>query len=113
MLETGYPRNDILYSKDKEQKAENIKAKIGIPKDKKVILYAPTFRNDEEYSAFKYKFTLKLDLDLLKKRLGKEYVIILRTHSFVADFLDLKYLGDFAYNLSNYDDIADYRIHCY
>lgn len=106
MLETGYPRNDILYSEDKERLTREIKAELGIPEDKKVILYAPTWRDDEFYGHAQYKFSLQLDLDKMKKELGDEYVIILRTHYFIADFLDLAQYEGFAWNLSKYDDIA-------
>lgn len=106
MLETGYPRNDILYREDKEQLMREIKAELGIPDDKKVILYAPTWRDDEFYGHAQYKFTLKLDLEQMKRELGEEYVVILRTHYFIADFLDLGQYEGFAWNLSKYDDIA-------
>jgi CDP-glycerol glycerophosphotransferase len=39
MLDTGYPRNDIMHYENKEQIAQQIKEKLGIPKDKKTILY--------------------------------------------------------------------------
>jgi CDP-glycerol glycerophosphotransferase len=107
MLETGYPRNDILHSDDKEQLAEKIKRKLRLPLNKKIILYAPTWRDDEFYAKGKYKFTLKLDLELLKKELGKDYIILLRTHYYIADNLDVKGLGDFVVNVSKYDDIAE------
>lgn len=106
MLETGYPRNDILYREGKEQLMREIKAELGIPDDKKVILYAPTWRDDEFYGHAQYKFTLKLDLEQMKRELGEEYVVILRTHYFIADFLDLSQYEGFAWNLSKYDDIA-------
>ena len=107
MLETGYPRNDILHDKNKEDIAEQIKVKLGIPKDKKTILYAPTWRDDEFYTKGRYKFTLKLDLALMKEKLGSEYVILLRTHYFIADALDVTGLEGFAFNLSKYDDISE------
>jgi len=107
MLEFGYPRNDLLYAPDKEERARKIKEQIGIPQDKKVILYAPTWRDDEFYTFGKYKFTLKLDLHALKKKLGDEYVVALRTHYFIADDLKLDGLDGFAFNLSKYDDIAE------
>lgn len=106
MLETGYPRNDILYHPQKEAKMEEIKQELKIPADKKVILYAPTWRDDEFYGHAQYKFSLKLDLAKMKEELGDEYVVILRTHYFIADFLDLSEFSGFAYNLSKYDDIA-------
>lgn len=107
LLKTGYPRNDILYREDKEEIAAKIKDKLHIPQDKKVALYAPTWRDDEFYGSGKYKFTLKLELDKMKERLGKEWVVLLRTHYFVADFLDVTKYGDFVYNVSKYDDIAE------
>lgn len=106
MLETGYPRNDILYSDRKEELTREIKDELGIPEDKKVILYAPTWRDDEFYGHAQYKFSLQMDLAKMREELGDEYVVILRTHYFIADFLDLSDFDGFAYNLSKYDDIA-------
>lgn len=107
MLKFGYPRNDILHSDNRDEIAARIKNRIGIPSDKKVVLYAPTWRDDEYYEAGKYKFTLQLDLGKMKKELGDEYVIILRTHYFIADKIDVTGAEDFVYNLSKYDDIAE------
>ena len=106
MLETGYPRNDILYCQDKEKRMREIKEELHLPQDKKIILYAPTWRDDEFYGHAKYKFTLQLDLAKMQKELGDEYIILLRTHYFIADVLDLSEYEGFAYNLSKYDDNA-------
>lgn len=107
MLKYGYPRNDILHADNRDSIAASIKKKVGIPKDKKVILYAPTWRDDEYYESGKYKFDLKLDLRMMQKKLSDEYVVILRTHYFIADNLDVTGLEGFVYNLSKYDDIAE------
>jgi CDP-glycerol glycerophosphotransferase len=107
MLEFGYPRNDILYAPDKEEKAIALKKKLGIPLDKKTILYAPTWRDDEFYGSGQYKFELKLDLRKMKQELGDDYVVLLRTHYYIADSLDTTGVEDFAFNLSKYDDIAE------
>lgn len=107
MLETGYPRNDILHAENRDEIALNIRKKLHIPTDKKTILYAPTWRDDEFYDKGKYKFTLKLDLNKMKESLGDEYVILLRTHYYIADSLDVTGVEDFAYNLSKYDDISE------
>lgn len=107
MLETGYPRNDIMHWYNKEEIARELKEKLGIPKDKKTILYAPTWRDDEYYTKGQYKFSLKLDLNLMRERMGDEYVILLRTHYFIADSLDVTGLEDFAFNFSDYDDISE------
>lgn len=107
MLDTGYPRNDLLSAPNREEIAIELKKKVGIPLDKKVILYAPTWRDDEYYGKGAYKFQLKLDLNKMKEQLGDEYVIILRTHYYIADVLDLTGLEGFAFNLSKYDDITE------
>jgi CDP-glycerol glycerophosphotransferase len=107
MLETGYPRNDIMHWDNKEEIAGRIRDRLGIPKDKKTILYAPTWRDDEYYTKGQYKFTLKLDLRLMKEKLGDEYVILLRTHYFIADSIDVTGLEGFAVNVCKYDDISE------
>ncbi|MGE8206621.1 bifunctional glycosyltransferase/CDP-glycerol:glycerophosphate glycerophosphotransferase [Heyndrickxia sp. NPDC080065] len=107
MLEFGYPRNDILYQKNNEAYIRSLKGKLNIPLDKKVILYAPTWRDDEFYEPGKYKFNLKLDLQKLKEQLGNEYVVALRMHYFIADDIETSGLEGFAYNFSKYDDIAE------
>ncbi|KAF0819023.1 CDP-glycerol:poly(glycerophosphate) glycerophosphotransferase [Bacillus sp. ZZV12-4809] len=107
MLEFGYPRNDILHSNNKEDTAAEIKKNLGLPTDKKIILYAPTWRDDEFYEPGKYKFNLKLDLHEMKKKLGNDYIVLLRMHYFIADNIEISGLEDFAFNLSKYNDIAE------
>ena len=107
MLKSGYPRNDILSAPDRDARARQIKEQLGIPLDKKIILYAPTWRDDDYYGVGDYKFTLKLDINRLKRELGDEYVLVLRTHYFITEHLDTTGFGDFVYNESSYDDIAE------
>lgn len=107
MLEYGYPRNDILYWPNEDEIAQQLKEKLGIPKDKKTILYAPTWRDDQHYGSGQYKFELALDLKLMKERLQDDYVVLLRTHHYISDHIDVSGLGDFVINLSSYDDISE------
>ncbi|WLR61384.1 bifunctional glycosyltransferase/CDP-glycerol:glycerophosphate glycerophosphotransferase [Guptibacillus hwajinpoensis] len=109
VLDVGYPRNDILYLEDEEKarRQQEIKAKLGIPADKKVILYAPTWRDDEFHGKGKYKFDLKLNLSEMQARLGDEYVIGLRMHYLIAEHIDTTGMSGFVYNLSDYGDIAE------
>ena len=106
VLQYGYPRNDILYNYDDEL-VSRIKSDLKIPDDKKIILYAPTWRDDESYDIGKVKFTLKLDLDKLKESLSEEYVILIRTHYFISNNLDLSEFQGFAFDVSKYEDIAE------
>ena len=105
MLETGYPRNDILYNAD-ESMVNQIKENLNLPSDKKVILYAPTWRDDDAYDVAKVKFKLRLELDKLEKAVGDEYIVLVRTHYLITDS-DVGDYGDFAVDVSKYDDIAE------
>ncbi len=107
ILEAGYPANDPLYAPDLEERSIEIKKKLGIPLDKKVLLYAPTWRDDNYYDAGEYKFELALDLDRLKKEFEGEYVILLRMHYWIVDQLDLSKYPGFVFNGSDYDDITE------
>lgn len=107
ILEYGYPRNDLMHHPKRDKIAQKIRKKVGVPEGKKTILYAPTWRDDEYYGKGQYKFKLQLDLQRLRKEFGKEYVILLRTHYFIADSLDVTGVEDFAINVSKYSDITE------
>ena len=105
IIEKGYPRNDFL-SNHTEEDVNRIKKELGILENKKVILYAPTWRDNQFYGKGKYKFTLAMDLERMRKEFGKDSVILLRTHYYIADSLDLTGLEDFVYNGSTYNDVS-------
>lgn len=106
ILEYGYPRNDILYAPDKESIALDVKKELGIPMDKRVILYAPTWRSDQAVSARQYRFELALDLPRMKREFGEDSVILLRTHYFTAQQPDLSEHRGFVYDVSSYGDVS-------
>jgi len=107
MIESGYPRNDFLYTDNCPETMKAIKRKMNIPEDKKVILYAPTWRDDQFYKKGKYKFDLDLNLDKLREEIGDNYVIVLRMHYLVAENFDLSPYKGFAYDFSSYEDIRE------
>ncbi len=107
LLETGYPRNDLLYAPDRQQQAGQIKQSLRLPPGKKVILYAPTWRDDEFVKKGQYRFNLKLDLEQMQSRLGDDYIVLLRMHYLIAEHLDLTAFDGFAYDVSAYGDIAE------
>ncbi|MCH5252190.1 MAG: CDP-glycerol glycerophosphotransferase family protein [Lachnospiraceae bacterium] len=106
ILEYGYPRNDILYADNREEIAAEVKKEFGIPEDKRVILYAPTWRDDQFYGKGRYKFHLAMDLDLMRREFSEDSVILLRTHYHIADIVDLSGYKGFVYNGSKYEDVS-------
>jgi len=106
ILETGYPRNDIFFAPDRHEIAERTRTALGLPADKKVIMYAPTWRDNKFYSRGKYKLDLRLDLDRAYERLGDEYVLLVRRHPWVVDRVPRAGRG-FVYDVSTYPEIMD------
>jgi CDP-glycerol glycerophosphotransferase len=78
VIETGYPRNDILSSPEAHETADAVRRQLRIPENVRTLLYAPTWRDDEAFS-------LELDLQELTEQLGDDYLVLLRAHSGVAD----------------------------
>ncbi len=106
--EIGYPRNDVLVNRSNDQEYINqIKKDLNLPEGKKVIMYAPTWRDDEFVKKGKYLFDLKINLENLQKELGEDYVILLRMHYLISNALDLNGYEDFAIDVSNYSDISE------
>lgn len=106
IIEEGYPRNDSLFNKNKKN-IDEIKEKLGIPKNKKVICYLPTFRDNQHTSGVGYTYDLAIDFDSLKKKFSKDYVILFRPHYFIANKIDLSKYKGFVYNVASYDEIND------
>lgn len=103
-LEYGYPRNDCLLSYDKEKVIE-IKRKLNIDLNKKVILYAPTFR-DYQFGKNGNCFSSPIDLNKWKEELGEEYVLLFRVHYEVVKTLNMVE-DDFVKNLSQYKNLNE------
>ncbi|MBQ9166207.1 MAG: CDP-glycerol glycerophosphotransferase family protein [Oscillospiraceae bacterium] len=107
MIQQGYPRNDFL-TKYTQEDVKRIKESLGVPLDKKVILYAPTFRDNQKLErAYSYSFTLEMDFDHLLETLGEEYVVLFRPHYFVASQFDFKKYEGKVYDVSKVDDVNE------
>ena len=97
IIEEGYPRNDSLFNKNKKD-IDKIKEKIGIPTNKKVICYLPTFRDNQHTSGVGYTYDLEIDFDSLMKKFSKDYVILFKPHYFIANKIDLTKYKGFVYH---------------
>ena len=104
----GLPRNDELVCGDKDDKILNLRKKFSILEGKKVILYAPTFR---EYDLEGADCVMKLPIDLMKweRELGKQYVLIIRAHHAVVKSTNIMD-NDFIKNVSSYPHLNDLMI---
>lgn len=107
ILEIGYPRNDILIRENNPEKKAELKKKFHLPEDKKVILYAPTWRDNEFYGKGKYKFGPQMAFGKMQKELGKEYCMIVKYHYLVMDNINWEAYQDFIYACDLHYDIAE------
>ena len=107
MLETGYPRNDFLFTNSDEEAVNNLKKDLNLPADKKIILYAPTWRDDSFHGKGRYKFNLEFNMQQMYEALSDEYIIILRLHYLVSENLDISGYEGFIYDYSSYEEIRD------
>lgn len=105
ILRTGIPRTDFFFDETKTQQAKShIYQLYPVLKEKKVILYAPTFRDQEIAN-----FNLKLDLALLEERLGKDYIVLLRLHPVVRS-KSTHATNDFVIDVSDYPNLNELLI---
>lgn len=78
VIPVGFPRADFFY---REEAVNQTKAKIydlyPVLKDKKVILYAPTFRG---FGKKRAKFKIEFDFNRIAKEISDEYIIALKLH---------------------------------
>ncbi|PWB85185.1 putative CDP-glycerol:glycerophosphate glycerophosphotransferase [Methanobrevibacter woesei] len=90
----GIPRTDYYFEdKDIKKLRENFDERYPIAKNKKILLYAPTFRdNEEDNNVFNY-----LNLEKFNNDLSEEYVLALRLHPKINQFFkgDIDTKADF------------------
>lgn len=97
----GFPRNDELFHITDEQRSE-LRKQFNIPKGKKVILYAPTWRDSKD-GGMSYEFEPPIRMDKWKSRLSDNYVMLFRMHAFTTKF-EMTF-DEFARNVSDYEDL--------
>jgi CDP-glycerol glycerophosphotransferase len=107
ILESGYPRNDILRSADAASIAADVRRRLGLPAGKRVVLYAPTWRDNQYYASGRYRFDLRLDLEQAWRRLGDDHVFLIRGHHHMAEDVSAGPRPDFAINVTAYPDISE------
>jgi CDP-glycerol glycerophosphotransferase len=106
--EFGYPRNDVLRRPDFEAVASSVRARLGLPAGKKVVLYAPTWRDNQVYAnGRRYRFDMRLDLEQAWQALGPDHVFLIRGHHHMADDVPAGMRPGFAMNVTAYPDISE------
>ena len=109
VLELGYSRNDILVNHQNDTNYINkIKNNLSLPKNKKIILYAPTFRDNAKKVGNKFTMNLKIDFKKFISEVSDEYILLLRLHVLVKqNTKELEKYKDRIIDVSEYSDIQE------
>ena len=107
VLPTGMPRIDeFLDENHRKKKTKELYEKYPMCKDKKVILFAPTYRGTNKANAH-YPYEL-IDFKRLYELCGDEYVVLFKMHPWVASDVPIadQYRDRFA-DVGRYPNIND------
>jgi CDP-glycerol glycerophosphotransferase len=105
--EYGYPGNDLL-GRGTAETAARVRARLGLPAGKRVVLYAPTWRDNQVYAnGRRYRFDMRLDLERAWRELGEDHVFLIRGHHHNADDVPAGMRDGFALNVTAYPDITE------
>lgn len=118
----GMPRNDILFNKNIDF-INKMKEKLSLPRNKKIIMFAPTFRSagdvflkNVERSGLNQLKEIDFDklFETLNKKFGGEWIFLCRFHYHVEKMVDWAELknkyGEKIQNGNKYDDMMEYLV---
>ncbi|MDW5472574.1 CDP-glycerol glycerophosphotransferase family protein [Staphylococcus equorum] len=97
-ISAGFPRNDMMFKALNQ--TNEIREKLSIPADKKVVLYAPTWREAKSSD-------INMDIDYMQKTLGDNFILLIRAHYMVSNNMDIRKNYPFAINVSNYPSVEE------
>lgn len=107
LLRTGYPRNDRLHNGGDPDEIADLRERLRLPRDRRIVLYAPTYRRyPRPYILADPAHRPRLDINRFEQQLGDDWFLLVRAH-----YLDRVTVAPqhraVARNVSRHDDIAD------
>lgn len=104
LIPTGLPRNDSLYNVT-DGDIIKLKKELDLPLDKKIILYAPTWRDSTDGGST-YAIKPPINFKLWEETLKDNYILLLRTHAYTTNLLGVEF-NSFCRDFSEYHSIND------
>lgn len=104
-LNEGYPRNDLLRGSRTSARASEVRRRLGLRPDARIVLYAPTFR-DTRKTGGAYDLQIDIDFDELSSYLPADTTILLRGHSNTAG-AQAEELPANVIDVTNYGEISE------
>lgn len=104
----GHPRNDVFFKENKNIR-EKVYKSLGISLDKKLILYAPTFRDDKDLTCYNMDYN-KVIQDF-EKKFGEECVLCVRFHPWALSSCEHLFANNNKIiNGNKYEDIQELMV---
>ncbi len=105
VLELGYPRNDVLLSPEADAIGRRTRERLGVPPDARVVLYAPTWRDNLRTGGV-FEKVVYLDTAELVRQLP-DTVVLVRGHYSSMGGAELRPEDRRIVDVTRYPDIAD------
>lgn len=105
-LRYGLPRNTKLFEYTDDE-IQRFREGLGIPTGKKVILYAPTWRDDSLDATNGYVFQEPVNYQELAEGFGPDAIMLFRAHYMITERPDFDEFAGQIIDTSNVPDIND------
>lgn len=107
ILQCGFPKTDYVINSSTED-IKNVKKVLNIDETFKIVLYAPTFRNNKNVDVYILEFD-KL-LENLGAKFGEQWIVLLMLHPSISEKAYDFFYSEKVVNLSEYSDMQDLLI---
>ena len=102
VIETGYPRTDLLVEQSRPENAQRLRRELGLPADARLILYGPTWRERPTDRDF-----LRQMMRTWEAGLGPSDVLLVRAHNHDQVLARYEGASEQVVNLSSHPDAQD------
>lgn len=107
ILQCGFPKTDYLINATTED-VMGIKNRLNIDTKSKIVLYAPTFRNNKNIDVYILEFDRLLEC--LSNNFGEKWIVLIRLHPSMSERANYFQYSENVVNLSTYSDMQDLLI---
>ena len=104
-IRAGAPRNDILVKRDPAD-MRRVREKLGVGEGTRLLLYAPTYRDDSDVIPRSAQMDLERTLSRLERKTGEKWMCLFRAH-YLSAGIDLQAVRDRIVDVTKYDDMAE------
>ena len=101
----GCPRNDMLVKNDPKQR-RRIRESLGVGEEIRLLLYAPTYRENTAVIPRRAQMDLARTLNCLEMTTGDQWVCLYRAH-YLSEGIDLQAVKDRIIDVTAYPEMSE------